>query len=84
MCNFHVDVAAWEARFGRRFADEYAAELAELAAPDGPEAHGFVRVSPAAIEVTPTGTLFVRNLAMAFDRHLRGRRADRPTFSRTV
>src|SRR5688572_15725829 len=27
MCNFHLDVAAWEARFGRAFAEEYAAEI---------------------------------------------------------
>jgi len=84
MCNFHVSVPAWEARFGRRFADEYASELAELDAPDGPAAHGFVRLGPGGIEVTPTGTLFVRNLAMVFDRHLRARRSDRPAFSRTV
>ena len=84
MCNFFVAIPAWETRFGLRFADEYAAELAELAAPDGPAEHGFVRIGPDGIEVTPTGTLFVRNLAMVFDRHLRGRAADRPTFSRTV
>jgi oxygen-independent coproporphyrinogen-3 oxidase len=84
MCNFHLDVPAWEARFGRPFAAEYAGEIRELRAPDGPEAHGFVRVTPGAIEVTPVGTLFVRNLAMVFDRHLRAKRGDRPAFSRTV
>jgi oxygen-independent coproporphyrinogen-3 oxidase len=84
MCNFHVDVAAWERAFGVPFAREYAAELAELQAPDGPVAHGFLRVTPAALEVTELGALFVRNLAMVFDRHLRRRAADRPAFSRTV
>jgi len=84
MCNFHVDVPAWERRFGRRFAEEYAGEIRELAAPDGPASHGFVRVTPDAIEVTPVGTLFVRNLAMVFDRYLKAKRGDRPVFSRTV
>jgi oxygen-independent coproporphyrinogen-3 oxidase len=84
MCNFHVDVPAWEERFGRRFAEEYADEIRELAAPDGPASHGFVQVRPEAVEVTPVGTLFVRNLAMVFDRHLKAKRGDRPAFSRTV
>jgi len=82
MCNFHVDVPAWERRFGRTFASEYAAEIAELKA--GPEVHGFVKVTPDALEVTETGSLFVRNLAMVFDRHLRAKTGDRPVFSRTV
>jgi oxygen-independent coproporphyrinogen-3 oxidase len=82
MCNFHVDVEAWERRFGLRFAGEYAREIAELV--EGPAAHGFVKVLPGALEVTELGSLFVRNLAMVFDRHLRERAADRPAFSRTV
>ncbi len=82
MCNFHLDVPEWERRFGREFAAEYAAEIRELR--EGPEAHGFAKVTPAAIEVTPTGSLFVRNLAMIFDRHLRAKTGDRPVFSRTV
>ncbi len=84
MCNFHLSVPEWETRFGRSFAEEYAAELAELAAPGGPQEHGFVRVTAAAVEVTPLGTLFVRNLAMVFDRYLKAKRGDRPAFSRTV
>jgi oxygen-independent coproporphyrinogen-3 oxidase len=84
LCNFHVSIPAWERRFGGRFAASFAEELAELRAPGGPEEHGFVRVGPEALEVTPVGTLFVRNLAMVFDRHLRARRGDRPAFSRTV
>jgi len=45
-----------------------------------------VRVSPAAIEVTPLGELFIRNLAMCFDRYQREKHAAQasPVFSRTV
>jgi oxygen-independent coproporphyrinogen-3 oxidase len=84
MCNFHVSIPAWESRFGERFADAFAPELAELSAPDGPESHGFVRVLPDALEVTPLGTLFVRNLAMVFDRYFKSRSGGGPIFSRTV
>ncbi len=84
MCNFHVDAAAWEARFGEPFAACFRRELAELAADDGPVAHGFVEVRPDGIEVTAAGALFVRNVAMVFDRRTRERRAAGPAFSRTV
>ncbi len=84
MCNFHVDRRGWEARFGDDFGAFFAPELAELSAPDGPESHGFVRVLPDALEVTPVGTLFVRNLAMVFDRYLKARTGGGPVFSRTV
>jgi oxygen-independent coproporphyrinogen III oxidase len=84
MCNFHVEFAAWERAFGLPFAETFAGEIAELEAPDGPVAHGFLRVTAEALEVTELGALFVRNLAMVFDRHLRRRAADRPAFSRTV
>ncbi len=84
MCNFHLSVPDWERRFGRPFAETFAAELAELRAPGGPEEAGFVRTTPGAIEVTPVGTLFVRNLCMVFDRYLKTKRGDAPVFSRTV
>jgi oxygen-independent coproporphyrinogen-3 oxidase len=84
MCNCHLDIAAWERRFGESFADVFARELVELGAPDGPAAHGFVVLSRDALEVTPAGALFVRNVAMVFDRRTRERRVDGPAFSRTV
>jgi oxygen-independent coproporphyrinogen-3 oxidase len=84
MCNFRADAAAFEARFGVPFAATFAAELAELRAPDGPVEHGFVRESAGGLEVTETGTLFVRNLCMVFDRYRRESRGGTPVFSRTV
>jgi oxygen-independent coproporphyrinogen III oxidase len=83
MCNFRVDAAAIERAYGIDFAHYFAADLASL----GPhEQDGMVRVSPAGIEATPIGELFVRNLAMCFDRYQREKHAadSKPVFSRTV
>src|SRR5262249_3337214 len=83
MCNFRVDAAAIEARHRIDFSGYFAREIQELKA--GPEADGFVAVSAGRIDVTGLGRLFVRNVAMVFDRHLREKaKDDKPVFSRTV
>ena len=85
MCNFHLDRRDVERRFGIDFASTFAPELAELTAPDSPSTDGLMVVTPEALEVTPLGRRFVRNLCMVFDRHLRARAAgEKPVFSRTV
>jgi oxygen-independent coproporphyrinogen-3 oxidase len=85
MCNLHLDVAEVEQRFGISFADTFATELAELTGADSPQTHGLVTVTPESIDVTARGRLFVRNVAMIFDRYLRARSAgEKPVFSRTV
>jgi oxygen-independent coproporphyrinogen-3 oxidase len=85
MCNGRLDVREVEARFGVAFAEYFAAELAELAAPGSPQADGLVEVGPEALEVTPVGRMFVRNVCMVFDRYLRARTGGAsPVFSRTV
>jgi oxygen-independent coproporphyrinogen-3 oxidase len=82
MCNFAIDTAEVESRFGIRFADYFAVELEELKTP---QESGFVRVAPGRIEVTERGRLFIRNIGMIFDRYLRAKRAgDRQVFSRTI
>ena len=66
--------------------DYFAAELAELTAPGSPAADGLVEVGADAIEVTPVGRLFVRNVCMVV-RSLPARahrQAPTPVFSRTV
>ena len=83
MCNFHVGVDGIEQEFGISFTDYFASELSELAAPDGAVEHGFVRIAPDALEVVGDGRLFVRNVAMVFDRHSRAHAGPR-AFSRTV
>jgi len=83
MCNFRVDIGAVERAFGIEFRSYFATDLAEL---DAHAREGMVRVTDATIEATDTGELFVRNLAMCFDRYQREKHAapERPVFSRTV
>ena len=82
MCNFHLDVRAVERTHGIDFADYFADALAELEA--GPVAHGFVRLTPDAVEVTDEGRLFVRNVCMTFDAYLKRHEGETKRFSRTV
>jgi len=73
MCRFAVDLP-----IGR----DWSAELARLAPM---AADGLVRLSPNRVEVTHTGRLFVRNVAMAFDAYLHAQDASaRPRFSRVI
>lgn len=81
MCRHGVDKRAIEERFGVVFDRHFARELDELAAA---EFDGLLVEHPSALEVTPTGRLFVRNLAMVFDERLRAKSSDRPRFSATV
>ena len=83
MCNFRVERRELATRFSVEFDKYFEAELSELA--ESAVADGFVSVDAEAVTVTPLGRLFVRNVAMVFDRHLRARTASAtPVFSRTV
>jgi oxygen-independent coproporphyrinogen-3 oxidase len=84
MCNFHVDCQAVNARFGVRFSEYFAPELAALTGPAGPAADGFLTLSDEGIDVTSAGRLFVRNICMAFDKYLPAHESGRPVFSRTI
>jgi len=86
MCNFRLDVATVERRFGITFNDYFASELSTLTAADGsPVADGLVSVTADRIEVRPLGRMFVRNICMIFDTYLAARTSgSKPVFSRTV
>ena len=84
MCNFVVEAAAVEERFGIHFNRYFADELQRLRAEDGPVTHGFLEVHPDRLEVLPPGRLFVRNIAMVFDAHLKKKDPEANLFSRTV
>ena len=83
MCNFRIDTRAIERQHAVDFAQYFAPDLALLTAH---EAEGMVRIDRDCIEATPMGELFVRNLALCFDRYQRERHdaESRPVFSRTV
>jgi len=82
MCNFHLDVRAIERVHAIDFDAYFAEALRELE--EGPVAHGFVRRTPDAIDVTAEGRLFVRNVCMAFDAYLKRHAGEQQRFSRTV
>ncbi len=79
MCDLSLDYEAMSQKTGIRFAEHFANELVALAPM---EADGLVRRSPGGLEVTDTGRLFIRNIAMCFDNTLAPARDRR--FSRTI
>jgi oxygen-independent coproporphyrinogen-3 oxidase len=85
MCNFHLDIPEVEKKFGIKFNEYFAEQLQELSGKDSPVSHGLLKIEPESLDVTPRGRLFVRNVAMAFDRYLKSKQdSDKPIFSRTV
>lgn len=67
MCDLELDFAALSQKLAIDFRKHFAAELESLA---DLEADGLVRVSPTGVEVTNTGRLLIRNIAMRFDSSL--------------
>jgi oxygen-independent coproporphyrinogen III oxidase len=68
LCRSRVDHGEFARRFGIAFGEYFGAErscLEELAE------DGLVDLLPGRLEVTATGRLFLRNIAMIFDGHLR-------------
>lgn len=79
MCRGRIDVPAIESRHGISFAGHFAHDLARLAPLIDDK---LVTVAPEAIEVTPRGRFFLRNVAMAFDAYARA--AGAAKFSKAV
>jgi oxygen-independent coproporphyrinogen-3 oxidase len=67
MCDLSLGYGDLSQKLGVNFAEHFAKELESLAPL---EADGLVRCSPTGLEVTDTGRLFVRNIAMCFDNTL--------------
>jgi len=67
MCDLGLDYAAMSNRLGINFSSHFEREIESLAAF---EADGLVRRSETGLEVTDTGRLFIRNIAMCFDNTL--------------
>jgi oxygen-independent coproporphyrinogen-3 oxidase len=71
-----------ERGFAISFDEYFAPELTALAEA---QTEGLVELSRDAIRVTPLGRLFIRTLAMPFDRYLRDQQMDaKPLFSKTL
>lgn len=67
MCDLGLDYAAMSRRLGLNFASHFEREIESLA---NFEADGLVQRSDAGLQVTDTGRLFIRNIAMCFDNTL--------------
>jgi len=67
MCDLSLDYAAMSQRLGINFASHFDREIESLAAF---ETDGLVRRSRTGMEVSDTGRLFIRNIAMTFDNTL--------------
>jgi oxygen-independent coproporphyrinogen-3 oxidase len=71
-----------EAEFAIEFDEYFAAELLRL---ESARDEGLVELSPGDIRVTRLGRIFIRNIAMIFDRYLHEQQIDqRPLFSKTI
>ena len=82
LCHTVVRKREIENTFQIRFDEYFASELAELRAMRD---DGLVLLSDDEIRVTTLGRIFIRNLAMPFDRYLREQKMDsRPLFSKTL
>lgn len=82
LCHTVISKAEIEREFSISFDDYFAAELTAL---QEPRAEGLVLLSKTEIRATPLGRIFIRNLAMPFDRYLREQQMDqRPLFSKTL
>lgn len=80
MCDLTLDVAAVEKKFGIAFREHFRESLSMLRPLVD---DGLVTESPASLNVTDRGRLFLRNIAMCFDAYLQSQ-GKKPLFSRTV
>ena len=67
MCDLSLDYTAMSQRLGIDFTEHFAEDLAKL---EPFEADGLVKRTANGLEVTDTGRLFIRNIAMCFDNTL--------------
>ncbi|HAK05964.1 MAG TPA: coproporphyrinogen III oxidase, partial [Spartobacteria bacterium] len=79
MCDLELDYAAMSKFLEVDFAQHFDAELDSL---DDLEADGLVLKTPAGLFVTDLGRLFIRNIAMCFDRYAPMRKESH--FSKTI
>lgn len=83
MCRGVIDIPQFERTWDLSFEDYFRNDLSSL---EGMIADGLVELTADELRIIGEGHLFLRNIAMAFDRHLESVRtaAKNPVFSRTV
>ena len=80
MCDLEIDRATALSPFGASFDRVFEAEIATL---QGFVPDGLLEITPEKIRITDLGRIFLRNIAMVFDRYLR-EAPKGPLFSRTL
>ena len=82
LCHTVIPKQEVERQFSISFDEYFAPELEQL---ERVRDEGLVVLEPSQIRVTPLGRIFIRNVAMIFDRYLREQQMDqRPLFSKTL
>jgi oxygen-independent coproporphyrinogen-3 oxidase len=82
LCHTVIPKSEIEREFSISFDDYFRAELERL---EDSRADGLVTLEPGEIRVTALGRIFIRNVAMVFDRYLHEQQMDqRPLFSKTL
>jgi oxygen-independent coproporphyrinogen-3 oxidase len=82
LCHTVIPKGEVEREFSISFDEYFAGEIERL---EEPRAEGLVELAPGEIRVTPLGRIFIRNVAMVFDRYLHEQQMDqRPLFSKTL
>ena len=82
LCHTVIPKSEIERDFDISFDEYFHEELNRL---DESRAGGLVALEPGEIRVTPLGRIFIRNVAMTFDRYLRDQQMDqKPLFSKTL
>ncbi len=82
LCHTVIPKDEIERDFGISFDEYFRDEVERL---EESRAEGLVALAPGEIRVTPLGRIFIRNVAMNFDRYLREQQMDqKPLFSKTL
>ena len=81
MCNLEIDKRRIEREFGIDFEEYFREDIPKL---DPFIREGLVANDPEKIEVTGSGILIIRNIAMCFDAYLEKMMKEKPVFSKTV
>jgi oxygen-independent coproporphyrinogen-3 oxidase len=82
LCHTVIPKHEIEREFSISFDEYFRVELARL---EEPREEGLVALDASAIRVTPLGRIFIRNVAMVFDRYLHEQQMDqKPLFSKTL